>query len=341
MVTKEKNKDTFPMAKISIENLLDIRQLQKIQDSFSNVTELSLRIVNPEGKLITSPSREPRLCSELLKNSPHREKICGLCLPTFLGGKGVVDKNLGFSCHAGHYNFIAPLRIDKNKVLGYVVLGPLVLIMRKPKEDYRREAEELDLDLETFWSAILEIKVITFHGAQSIMELVKDVCEYTLKLAYKNIIKGKEMMMAADSPKLGRILDVLLDVAFEISKADIGSIMLLDKSRGSLTIKSSRGIPEEIIKNTKVKFGEGISGIAAKEKRSFFINDKASVDNRIAPYLKRPYINSSMILPLSIENRVVGVMNLGASKNSSVTLGEDNMKLMNKLISLATVTLQE
>lgn len=320
---------------LSLKDLLNVKKWQKIQDNFSVVAGVSIRTVDSEGAPVTSPSREPRLCRELLKDSPAKSRACGSCLPTFLGGKGIVDKNLSFVCQAGVHNFSAPLKVDE-QVFGYVILGPVILVMRKSKEEYRKAAEELNLDLEDFWSAILEIKVTSFSGIQSLVELIKDVGEYNLTSAYKNKLKQKEAVMAPGSPKFTRLLNALLDVAFEITGADIGSVMVYDKSSKELSIHVSRGIAEEIVKSAKVKLGSGISGIAAKEGRSFLL-DENTTDNRIRSYFNRPNISSSMVIPLKAENRVVGVMNLGALVTSSVRFNNDNINLMNKLADLATV----
>jgi len=334
-----RDKDNLGGQRFSLKDLIDIKEWQRIQDNFSAITEVSLRTVDSKGNLFTSPSREPRLCRELLQDSALKNKVCGPCLPTFLGGQAVVDKNLSFICEAGMCNFLAPLRAE-NLVFGYLIIGPVILVMRKTKEEYRPAAEELNVDLDDLWSAILEIKVISFQGMQSLVELIRDIGEYTIKLTYHNIVREKEVTMAPDSSKLSRLLNVLLDVAFQITGADIGSIMFFDRLKGELTIRASRGLPEEVINNTRVRLGDGIAGIAAKERVSFLIDD-SSRDNRIKPYLKRPYISSSMVVPIDTEDGIMGVINLGALKTSSVRFNNTNLQLMNKLIDLTTVALHK
>ena len=335
---EEKNKQNLQGLEWSLKNLIEIKKWQKIQDNFSAITDVSLRTIDAKGNPLLLPSREPRLCKQLLKDHPLKDKICGWCLPTFLGGREVVDRNLSFTCHAGLCSFIAPLRAE-GRVFGYTIVGPVILVMRKSKEQYKKAAEELNLDLDEFWNALLEIKVISFQGIQSVVELIKDLGEYTIKLAYQEKTKGKETVMTPDSPKLTRLLNALLEVAFQVSGADIGSIMFLDKDH--LTILASRGIAEEIVRKTKVKLGDGISGIAAAERKSFLIDEDVAKDNRIKPYLNRPYLSSSMVLPISLKERVMGVINLGALKTSPVRFSSDNLKLMNKLIDLASVALHE
>lgn len=331
------DKRSLKEAQVSLKDLLNIKGWQRIQDNFSAITEVCLRTVDPNGEPVTSISGEPRLYGELLKESAQKDKLYRAFLPTFLGGKATVDKNLSFACIAGLRNFLAPLRTNGN-VLGYIMVGPVILIKRKLKEEYSAIAEQLSLDLEDLWDAILEIKVISFHGAQSLVELVKDVCEYNIKLAYQNVMAKKEAVMSWDSPKLSRLLHALLDVAFQVTQADVGSVMFLDKAKEGLTIRASKGLSEDIVNKTKIRLGDGIAGTAAKERVSFLIDDNLR-DNRIKSYLKRPSISSAMVLPIQAKNRVLGVMNLGALQTSPVRFTAGNMQLMNRLIDLATVAL--
>ena len=146
--------------------------------------------------------------------------------------------------------------------------------------------------------------------------------------------------MGKVSSKLKSLLDVLLSVAFEVSGADVGSIMLLDDKKEAMKILASRGIANEIVRNTKVRSGEGISGIALRERESFLIGDDNMVDNRIRPYLSRPYISSSMVLPLKIEDEVMGVINLGTLQTSRVRFNKDKMSLVNRLVDLVTTAIR-
>ncbi|HTZ11198.1 MAG TPA: PocR ligand-binding domain-containing protein, partial [Candidatus Margulisiibacteriota bacterium] len=278
----------------TLEELIDVNEWQKIQDNFSAITGISVRILDLKCSAVIKPSRQPSLCAD-------RPAICGECLPTFLGGKWSVDKNLSYSCHFGLHNFMAPLRIE-GQVMGYLIIGPVILVMRKPKEEYRKAAEELNMDLDDFWNAISEIKVISFHGAQSLVELIKDVFEYLLKMSYQSLMIKKDLLLN-DSPKMVRLLNALLDVAFQVSGADVGSIMFLDKIKNELSIKASRGLSEDVVTNSRVKLGEGISGMAAKEGEAFIIDDTFK-DNRLKNFLNRSYISSSMVVPLKVEDSV-------------------------------------
>jgi putative methionine-R-sulfoxide reductase with GAF domain len=118
----------------------------------------------------------------------------------------------------------------------------------------------------------------------------------------------------------------------------VGSVMFLNPENNELTIKAAKGLPRDIVRNTRVKLGSQVSGIAVKEDRSFLLDAKVS-DNRIKKYLKRPQISSSMVIPLKIQDKVLGVMNVGALDTSPVKFSPNNLKLMSRLLDLASLAI--
>lgn len=323
-----------PRKQPGFKDLVDTQDWQKIQDIFSAVTNINLRTLDPEGNLLTAPSGETRLCNEFLKDSTYGLELCGHSFPTFLGGKGVVDRNLSFVGPPGFHNFSAPLKFN-NIVGAYIILGPVILVMRKAKEYYSRLADELNADPDSLWEAIKEVRVISFHRAQTLMELIVKISEFILATAYENFRTGNKASKSL-SEKFDGVLDVLLDLSLEISGADMGSIMLLDKNKQELTIRASRGLPDNVVKNTRIQLGSGgLCGTAVSENRPLLIDDKLD-DNRIKKYLNRPYLKSSLILPIGTETEAIGAVNLGALEVSPVRFTDNNLQTMYKVIGLAT-----
>lgn len=337
---EQKNKNGSLGREPSLKDLIDIGEWQKIQNSFSAISGMCIRTVDTNGLALTTPSSEPKLC-KLVKKTRLRKDICGTCLPTFMGGYAEVDKNLSFSCKQGLHQFMVPLKSANDKIVCYIIFGPVILVMRKTKEEYREIAEELNVDLDEFWNAILEIRVISFNRVQSTIELVKTIGEYILKLACRHITIEEEIkeIVRPDSKQLNNLFNMFLEVAVQISGADIGSVMLLDESMKELTIRSSYGLPEEVARNTRIKLGEGLSGLAAKEDRLILISEKPE-DSRIKYYLERPYIASSVVIPIKLREKVLGVINLAVLQSSSVRFDADNAKMINKLAELTTLALQ-
>ena len=119
------------------------------------------------------------------------------------------------------------------------------------------------------------------------------------------------------SVRLAELLVTLLDVAIKMSETEGGSIMVVDEKRKDLTIKVSRGLNAKAIRNTRVKVGEGIAGLAVKEKSSFVLDGQKSENNRVQKLLKRPKIKHALVMPLMAKNSVFGVLNLHTMKEEN------------------------
>ena len=69
---------------------------------------------------------------------------------------------------------------------------------------------------------------------------------------------------------LDELLVTLLDIAMRMTNTECGSIMILEEG-DELSIKASRELRTLILKK-KIRLGQGISGIAAQEGKSFIIH---------------------------------------------------------------------
>lgn len=334
---EEKDKKSSSLKNIDFKNIIGIREWQRIQDRFSAVIHIPMRTVDVHGLPLTNVSGESLLCAKYLSESILLSKACASCLPTFLGGKETVDKHLSYSCLLGLRNFIAALKIDEQTPLAYVILGPVVLIKHKPQSEYKNIANEYNLDIRELYGAIIEIKPSSFNSMLSVVELIEDVGNYLIKSSYRHMTLQREII-TVDIDKVNRLLRAFLDVAFQVSGADSGSIMLLDKTKDELSIFASKGLRNDIVNNARIKFGEGISGTVAKKRASLLI-DAHLGNNRIKSYLTRPNLKSSMVLPIKFKQDVLGVINLSTTQSSPVTFNPGDLKLMDRLVDLVSVAM--
>ena len=90
---------------------------------------------------------------------------------------------------------------------------------------------------------------------------------------------------------------------------EVFAILLLNEKTQELRIRFSVGHPEEVVRNLRVKVGEGIVGRAAQERRSVLVNDV----RKDPAYIESiPSVRSELAVPLIAKNRVVGVIDLEA-----------------------------
>lgn len=114
-----------------------------------------------------------------------------------------------------------------------------------------------------------------------------------------------------------RIMDSFVEFISELLDLDICSIMLSDELASELTVKSAVGLDEAIIKKTRIKYGDKISGWVAQEGKPLFIED-VETDPRFAIKSIPQYTTKSLLsLPLKIGGRVIGVLNLNNKKTAT------------------------
>jgi phosphoserine phosphatase RsbU/P len=90
---------------------------------------------------------------------------------------------------------------------------------------------------------------------------------------------------------------------------EVFAILLLNEKTQELHIRFSVGHPADVVRNLRVKVGEGIVGRAASTRHSVLVNDVT----KDAAYIESlPAVRSELAVPLIAKNRVVGVIDLEA-----------------------------
>ncbi|KHE90737.1 MAG: sensor domain-containing diguanylate cyclase [Candidatus Scalindua rubra] len=108
------------------------------------------------------------------------------------------------------------------------------------------------------------------------------------------------------------VLELMLDVILEVMRAEHGSIMLLDEESNELSIKTARGLKEEIIHSARARLGRGIAGKVAASGQSLFL--KGTAEKRQLEIgledLVHPEIDTAYVAPIKFVNGRAGVINI-------------------------------
>ena len=134
---------------------------------------------------------------------------------------------------------------------------------------------------------------------------------------------------------LDRQLGLTLRLASEAVGANRASVMLLSPETGRLEIRCSVGLPPEAILST-IGLGEGIAGWVAEHNQPFILHG-AVTDPRFVGV--DPTIDSSLCLPLAVDGRMLGVLNLTRQPGDPFTV--DDLRLASSLADLAAVAVEK
>ncbi len=124
---------------------------------------------------------------------------------------------------------------------------------------------------------------------------------------------GKIQEALALSEDRQRLFREILALAVEQTRAEAGSIMVLDEDAGELRIAFADGLSPDTVRSTRQKLGEGVAGKVAKEGRPLIINEKIS-DPRFRDSRERSRIAAAMSAPIQLDGRVIGVLNVSSDR---------------------------
>ncbi len=76
---------------------------------------------------------------------------------------------------------------------------------------------------------------------------------------------------------ISAITNLILELTINYTNAGKGSLMLANE-RGELYIHAARGIDNQLVRNYRLKIGEGIAGTVAKNRRPVLVKDISKDD---------------------------------------------------------------
>jgi HD-GYP domain-containing protein (c-di-GMP phosphodiesterase class II) len=109
-------------------------------------------------------------------------------------------------------------------------------------------------------------------------------------------------------------MDMFVEFISELLELNICSIMLSDDVTSELTIKGFKGLSDEIVKLTRIQFGDQIAGWVASEGRPLLIEDIESDSRFKRKSIPRYNTKSLLSVPIKLKEKVIGVLNLNNKK---------------------------
>jgi sigma-B regulation protein RsbU (phosphoserine phosphatase) len=132
----------------------------------------------------------------------------------------------------------------------------------------------------------------------------------------------------ATSLDLDTTLRRVAEVVRKVIDYEIFAILLLNDKTQELRFRFQIGYPPEFAERTRVKVGEGVTGIAAQTRQAVLIEDV----REDARYIEAiPHVCSELAIPLITKNRVIGVIDIEAREPRAFT--EEHRRLLTLVAS--------
>jgi sigma-B regulation protein RsbU (phosphoserine phosphatase) len=132
----------------------------------------------------------------------------------------------------------------------------------------------------------------------------------------------------ATSLDLDTTLRRVSEVVRKVIDYEIFAILLLNEKTQELRFRFQVGYPAEFAERSRIKVGEGVTGLAAQSRQTVLIDDVRTDPRYIAGV---PNVCAELAVPLITKNRVIGVIDLEAREPGSFT--EEHSRLLTLIAS--------
>lgn len=109
---------------------------------------------------------------------------------------------------------------------------------------------------------------------------------------------------------LNDLLQRIVETAVAATRAQRGSLMLIDEDRQELTVQAAVGMPPEVMATARERVGRGIAGWVARTGVPLVINNEGDIPSFLRSSLRGGMAYSAVCLPLAVKGKVIGVINL-------------------------------
>jgi Nif-specific regulatory protein len=130
--------------------------------------------------------------------------------------------------------------------------------------------------------------------------------------------------------ELSKILDIIIESAKTLLKAEASSLLLLDEATNELYFASATGDVSERLKNLTVPLDKGIAGACVRTGKPKIVNDTSS-DREFYPNIDKKTgfgTRSIIAAPLTISGKTIGVIEVLNKKDDRTWTAEDKELLI-------------
>lgn len=134
-----------------------------------------------------------------------------------------------------------------------------------------------------------------------------------------------------------RLYQAIIDKSTELTGAEQASIMILDPESKELIVRAAKGINKALIEHLRLGLGEGIAGKVCETSEPLVVdNVEESLKKKNRPRYKT---KSFVIVPLKIDGRTIGVLNI-TDKITGEVFSRDDLRLLQSFASYASIAIE-
>lgn len=140
---------------------------------------------------------------------------------------------------------------------------------------------------------------------------------------------------------INKLLDIIMESANKICKAEASSLYLIDKGTDNLLFRSTTGVKGEEVKAFQLKLGEGIAGWVALHGEPLIVEDaRKDVRHKKEIPEKIGFIAKSILcVPMKLKTELIGCLEVINKKDGGV-FGEHDSKILTSMANQSAVAIE-
>lgn len=173
---------------IQIEDVIDVKELQNLQDNWAKATNLAFVSVDRNGRPITEQSNFTPFCEKLRQYDEFREKChyCDAC-----GGRKAkrIGRAYTYICHAGLIDFAIPIMI-KGQYVGAILAGQVACTQKQDLRPIATASQGWQKD-EELVKLYNQVAVMPVEKILAVAQILCDSYNYSIEKQYVNKIDSE------------------------------------------------------------------------------------------------------------------------------------------------------
>ena len=199
--------------RISLTDLFQVEELQKIQDTFAQATKVASIITLPDGTPVTQPSNFCRLCDEIVRKT-ERGRINCFCSDAIIGRRNDEGPTIQICLSGGLWDAGASITVNGQHIGNWLV--GQVKNELNDEQQIIRYSKEIGADEGQFRQALREVPIMSLAQFNNIARLVFLFANELSLKAYQNLQqslhiaerKQAEVALRESGERLKLLLDV-------------------------------------------------------------------------------------------------------------------------------------
>lgn len=209
-------------ANITLCDLFDVEQLQRIQDSFAKATNVASIITHPDGVPVTKPSNFCRLCNVIRKTEKGRTNC--FCSDAVIGQQNPEGPNIRPCLSGGLWDAGASISVG-GKHIGNWLLGQVKNELIS-EENLFRYASEIGANEEEFRRELQAVPIMSIEHFRDIANLGFILANELSREAYQNLQQSRHIAERKSAEIALRDSRNRLKLLLEINNAVVSKLEL-------------------------------------------------------------------------------------------------------------------